>query len=151
MERIILFIILIALGYVAGRVAEKKHYSSIREREKNLIHVPAHNLKNPSETDRQVLKSELAVGQIVVSQDYFKRFLAILRGIVGGTMISYESLVDRGRRDAVLRMKESCSDADEFINLRIQTSVIGNNGTSKNGLGSIEVLAYSTAVYYEGR
>lgn len=148
MERIIIAVCLVLLGYFSGRIAERRHYQHIFEKEESLRHITAHNLKHPLNKDRQVERCELAIGQIVVSQDYFKRFLAIIRSITGGTMGSYETLVDRGRRDAIIRMKESCPGADEFVNIRIETSVIGNNGTGNNGLGSIEVLAYSTALFY---
>ncbi len=148
MERIIIAVLLILLGYFSGRIAERRHYQHIFDKEESLRHISAHNLKQPLEKTRPIEKCELAIGQIVVSQDYFKRLLAIIRSITGGTMGSYETLVDRGRRDAIVRMKESCPGADEFINMRIETSVIGNNGTGSNGLGSIEVLAYSTALFY---
>ena len=41
----------------------------------------------------------------MVSVDYFKRFLAGLRMIFGGRVSSYESLLDRARREALLRMR----------------------------------------------
>ncbi|MGC9313449.1 MAG: YbjQ family protein [Sediminispirochaetaceae bacterium] len=149
MEEIIIAVCLVLLGYFSGRIAEKRHYQHIFDKEESLRHIAAHNLKKPLKKNLKVERCELAIGQIVVSQDYFKRFLAIIRSITGGTMGSYETLVDRGRRDAIIRMKESCPGADEFVNMRIETSVIGNNGTGNNGLGSIEVLAYSTALFYQ--
>ncbi|MFT6733724.1 MAG: hypothetical protein ACJAS9_001914 [Polaribacter sp.] len=48
--------------------------------------------------------------------DYFKRFLAGLRNIFGGRVVTYESLVDRARREAILRMKEKCPAAPSLIN-----------------------------------
>jgi uncharacterized protein YbjQ (UPF0145 family) len=149
MEEIIIAVCLVLLGYFSGKVAERRHYQHIFDKEESLRHITAHNLKEPLKKNLQVERCELATGQIVVSQDHFKRFLAIIRSITGGTMGSYETLVDRGRRDAIIRMKESCPGADEFVNMRIETSVIGNNGTGNTGLGSIEVLAYSTALFYQ--
>ncbi|MDF3037266.1 MAG: hypothetical protein K0S28_2540, partial [Paucimonas sp.] len=69
--------------------------------------------------------------------------------IVGGPVQSYETLLDRARREAILRMKESCPDADQIINLRIETSSISEG--AKNTVSSVEVLAYGTAVYYNPR
>ena len=43
-------------------------------------------------------------------------------------------------------MKESCPDADQIINLRLETSSI-TKGNRKQ-IGSVEVLAYGTAIYF---
>jgi uncharacterized protein YbjQ (UPF0145 family) len=86
---------------------------------------------------------------VVVSLDYFKRFLAGLRQIFGGRVRSYESLVDRGRREAILRMKDQARSADIIVNLRLETSIVGSTTRSgKRRIGCIEVLAYGTAVKY---
>ena len=82
---------------------------------------------------------------MVVSVDYFKRILAKFRNFFGGNVQSYETLIDRARREAVLRMKESCQDADMIINLRLETSSI-TKGSGKQ-VGSVEVLSYGTAIY----
>ena len=57
-----------------------------------------------------------------------------------------KTLIDRARREAVLRMKESCPEADLVINLRLETSSI-TKGRGKQ-IGSVEVLAYGTAIYF---
>jgi len=66
---------------------------------------------------------------------------------VGGNVRSYETLVDRGRREAILRMKEATPSPDIIINLRIETSTIGKSA-NRGSIGSIEVLAYGTAIRY---
>ena len=59
-------------------------------------------------------------------------------------------LVDRGRREAILRMKEQCADADLIVNLRIETSRI-SKGAKRRSLGTVEVFAYGTALWYAER
>ena len=44
---LIIFLILLALGYFAGTHAEKKHYQSIEQREDEYLNLPAVTLKNP--------------------------------------------------------------------------------------------------------
>ena len=44
-------------------------------------------------------------------------------------------------------MKESQPDADAYINTRLETSTISST-SGDEGLGTIEVLAYGTAVRY---
>lgn len=87
----------------------------------------------------------MVYGNAVISIDYFKRFLAGLRNILGGTVKSYESLIDRARREAVLRMKAMAGDAAVIVNMRIETSNIGMTA-GKKGMGSVEAHAYGTAL-----
>ena len=146
MGELIVAFILLALGFGLGRFLERKHYESIARREALLLHSPAVTFKNPPD-DRSVELVSLAVGSVVVSVDYFKRFLAAFRMVFGGELGSYASLIDRGRREALLRMKESCPGADLFLNTRLETSSI-SKGSMNQRIGSVEILAYSTAVVY---
>ena len=141
-------IALVLLGYFVGKRLEANHYRSIQKREKKLRRLPTITLKRPVEQEGKVVRMELVAGCIVVSIDYFKRILAALRNIFGGNLSSYEPLVDRARREAVLRMKEQCPGASQIINVRIETSSIFK--TSKKGsVGSVEVIAYGTAVTFQ--
>jgi uncharacterized protein YbjQ (UPF0145 family) len=150
MEVLIIFILLLILGYVAGSISEKSHYKSIEEREKKTLQLPVVNMKKVEdvlEPRKQIASAELVSGNVVVSIDYFKLILASLRNIVGGNVRSYETLVDRGRREAILRMKEAAGSTDIIMNLRIETSTIGRSA-NRGSVGSIEVLAYGTAIRY---
>lgn len=138
----------IVVAMVIGSLIERSHYQSIQEREARLLNLPAIPTRLIDD-DRTVAQSCLVAGSVVVSIDYFKRFLGNLRNIVGGRVRSYESLVDRGRREAILRMKEQWPDADIIVNLRIETSTIGNVQQGNNqSIGAIEVIAYGTAIKY---
>ena len=137
---------LVALGYFVGQFLEKRHYRSIIERERKLINLVTTSSKHPVGNIPVVTDRRLVQGSVVISVDFFKRLLAALRNFFGGNVRAYETLVDRARREAVLRLKESCLDANQIINLRIETSSIFKG--KKNQVGSVEVLAYATAIYY---
>jgi len=143
---IIILLTLLALGYGFGRYAESKHYQSIREREAQLRNIPAIATKLPDPGLRPK-HTQLVSGSVVISIDFFKRFLASLRNIVGGRVVSYESLLDRARREAILRMKQEAHDvgATHIFNVKLETSSIHKG--RKNGIGSVEVMAYGTAFY----
>lgn len=142
---LIIFLSLLIMGYLFGQYFERKHYRSILERESNTLQLPLLTLKTVPEGIKRC-NAELVAGNVVVSVDYFKRFLAGLRAIVGGRVKSYESLIDRARREAILRMKEQAIDKGACVvtNVRIETSSI-SKGRRKT-IGSIEVLAYGTAI-----
>ena len=142
---LIIFLTLLALGYGAGTWAEKRHYRSIAQREDATITLPAVTLKSVAVPEDRIRASRLVVGSAVISVDYFKRILAGLRNIFGGKVKSYESLVDRARREAVLRMKEMAGDATVIVNVRIETAAIGKQSKRKN-IGCLEAVAYGTAL-----
>jgi len=145
MDTLITFLILMALGYGVGTIAEKRHYKSIIKREKEFINLPAVTLKSAHITPDQIATARLVYGSAVISIDYFKKILASLRNIFGGRVKSYESLVDRARREATLRMKEMAEDADLIVNLRIETASVGKQA-NKKGVGCLEAIAYGTAI-----
>ncbi len=145
MYNLLFFITLIAVGYLAGTFAERYHYRSIHHREKMFINLPAVTMKTVDYPDDKIKSAELVYGSAVISIDYFKRFTASLRNIFGGTVKSYESLIDRARREALLRMKEVAGDSKIIVNVRIETSTIGRNA-NKKGVGCLEAIAYGTAL-----
>ena len=136
---------LLVLGYVAGSILEYLHYRSIRAREAYLD-VPAITFLRNLDPVTGVASARLVQGSVVVSIDYFKRFLAGLINLVGGTVTPYETLVDRARREALLRMKQEAHDMDVIVNVRLETSSLGQN--ARKSIGSVEVLAYGTALKY---
>ena len=146
MEQLIFFLILLTTGFLIGRRVESKHYASIHEREQKFKRLPAFSWKIPVGVKGKQVEARMVSGNCVVSVDYFKRVTAGLRNIFGGNVVSYETLVDRARREAVLRLKESCPDASQIINLRLETSSIFKQ-SGQGAVGSIEVLAYGTALF----
>ncbi|MCW8932705.1 MAG: YbjQ family protein [Gammaproteobacteria bacterium] len=146
MVEIIILLILLLLGYVFGRMAEKRHYRSIIQREKLYRDVILIASKHPPPEliDQQ---SILMTGSVVVSVDYFKRFIAGLRNLFGGRVSSYETLLDRARREAILRLKEQAfrKGSRMLVNIKLETASISKG--RKNTIGSVEILAYATAFY----
>ena len=136
------FIILVALGYFIGTMIEKKHYRIIEQKEKEFLNLPAVTSKNLLDDNAVIENVKMVYGNIVVSTDYFKMILAGLRNMIGGEVSAFETLLDRGRREAILRLKEQARGADIILNLRIETCQITQ-------AGSAEVFAYGTAVYYK--
>ena len=143
----IIFLILLATGYGVGSWRERSHYTSIEEREKQSLMLPVITSRNFDESEFRY--GELVQGNAVISIDYFKRILASLRNFFGGTIRSYETLIDRARREAVLRMKESVPEGTQLIiNVRIETSTIGKNSHQKS-VSCVEAIAYGTALVTE--
>lgn len=143
-----LFILtLLIIGYSTGQFFEISHYKKIRSREKKLNHIPiiTSRWQDVIEDDEAGLLCE---GLVVISSDYFKTFVSGIRSIFGGRLREYESLLDRGRREAILRMKEKAVrwGAEKIVNLRLEHSSVHGNDINGGYLPIVEVLAYATAV-----
>ena len=147
MRELIIFLVLMILGYVFGQLAERRHYRSIIRREKETLKLPVITLKTIPKNlvNCQTL---LVSGNVVISIDYFKKFLSALRSIFGGRLRSYETLLDRARREAILRMKESAisQGGKIIVSVRVETASISKFSQNRSSVGSVEVLAYGTAI-----
>jgi uncharacterized protein YbjQ (UPF0145 family) len=142
---LVVFVALLVLGFVTGRWIERRHYASLRQREKALAGVLVFSNRFPP-PGSSALATRLVGGSAVISDDYFKNVLAGLHSFFGGRVRSYESTIDRARREAVLRMKAEAQalGARMIINVKLQTFAIG--GRNANAVRGFEVLAYGTAL-----
>lgn len=145
-------IALLVFAYLIGSLIERRHFAKIRKRESKLRGFPVMTFERLPER-WQVSNVRLVSGSIVVSLDYFKRVIAGLRAIVGGRVKTYEPLLERARREALLRMAEDARRAgyDAVINVRLETSRLANAAGNGNGTAGVEMLAFGTAVKLDRR
>ena len=136
---------LIAIGFTVGRINEGRHKRSLRRRE---------GLRGPMLTNLKDLpggmrasKSWLCTGSVVIASDYFKTFGAGLKTLVGGRLRTLETLLDRGRREALLRLRHEAAEqgADLVLNVRFETAVILRSKNNRP-YPAAEVLDYGTGV-----
>ncbi|HNP36126.1 MAG TPA: heavy metal-binding domain-containing protein [Woeseiaceae bacterium] len=134
-------------AYLIGSYVERRHFASIREREQAFKTYPVTTFESVPES-WQIGRSELVAGNVVVSLDYFKRVIAGLRSIIGGRIKTYEPLLDRARREALLRMLESAKNKgyDAVINVRLETSRLANATGGGQGTAGVEMLAFGTGI-----
>ena len=140
-------LLIMLIAYFIGSAIEKKHFANIRKREDALHGFPVLSFETLPE-DWKAGSSELVSGSVVVSLDYFKRIIAGLRGIIGGRIKTYEPLLDRARREAMLRMAENAKSRgyNAVINVRLETSRLANSRRDGKGIAGIEMLAFGTAI-----
>ena len=141
---------LLVVTYLIGSAVERRHQRILRKREIRSRNLPALTFETPP-ADWRIEDGTLVTGSVVISIDYFKRFLAGLRALVGGRVASYESLLDRARREALLRMKEQAFEAGyrAVVNVRLETSRLASSSRRGQGTSGVEVLAFGTALKLE--
>lgn len=136
--KVLIFVMLFCIGWGFGRHAEQKHLKELEAQEKRLSHIRIDNNRFKT-TDRP---GQLISSNVVISHDYFKYVIANIQNFLGGRLGSYESIVDRARREAVVRLKQEAEKmgATQIMGLRLSTTELGMQG------GMIEVFAYGTAI-----
>lgn len=141
--------LLIALGFGVGKFRELRHLKSLHMREEATSHVLRCNLRQIP-TSAMVPGGGLVCGQAVIATDYFKSFAASLRKLFGGEVKSYETLMERARREALLRMvaEAEALGANAVTNIRLETSMIVSSSNRQKASTAAEILAYGTALRF---
>jgi uncharacterized protein YbjQ (UPF0145 family) len=139
--------VILVVTFVFGTLEQAAHYKSIKKREAKYRNILIFNEKvTPPEYSGQRYK--LVCGSVVMGCDYFRRFAASLKTLFGGRLTSFEAMLDRGRREAVLRMKEDARSmgATAIFNVRLETVTLSVQSQGKQGgLTCVELVAYGTA------
>jgi len=142
-------LLLLLVGFFFGELVERRHYKSIRQREQATQRLPAVTIESlPTPDGWAHERVGLVSGGVVVSIDYFKRFVASLRGFFGGRISAYETLLDRARREAVLRMKKAAMKEgyQAIVNVRLETATLARSTRRNQGTAGVEVFAFGTGV-----
>ncbi len=145
----LIFLIVLAITYTTGRIIEKNHFKNIQQREIALIKKPIISFGAKKwKTKRKIKDIRMVTGEVVIAGDYFKSFVAGLKNIIGGRLTTYEAIMDRARREAILRMREKAKHANIIVNVRLETVVLNQLMTEKNMPPQCAVIEYGTAVTY---
>jgi uncharacterized protein YbjQ (UPF0145 family) len=135
----------LVVTYFIGKYIENNYYKSIKKREEEMKNILIFNEKRvPSGFVNG--KFHLVSGSVVISGSYFKQVVTSLKSIFGGRLGSLESVMDIGRREAILRMKEQAriAGADIIFNVRFETATLGERKDDR-GIFCAEFFAYGTA------
>jgi len=145
--QIVVFLVLLAIGVFAGRANEKKHYRELKEAEDDLSDIVVSNGRGIAEAAAS-RRGTLVVGSVVIAEDYFKRVAAGLKSLIGGNLRSYETLLERGRREAIVRMKQEARrlGATQVVNVRLETASLSEDWSGRRPMFSAEFIAYGTAL-----
>ena len=136
--KIELTLVLFCIGFAFGRYFERKHLRELEENEKRLAYIRIDT--NKFQTSEQM--GQFISSNVVISHDYFKFIIANIQNFFGGRLTTYESVVDRARREAVVRLKNEAEKvgSNHIMGLRLSTTEMGMQG------GMVEVFAYGTAI-----
>ncbi|WP_201607723.1 YbjQ family protein [Psychrobacter okhotskensis] len=135
-------IILFVVGWFFGSRHERQHLARLLVSERALRHIIVSSERFYRPELAADSESELVLGSVVIAQDYFKMVIAKVLSLFGKNLTTYETLLDRARREAIVRMRTQAQlkGYNHIYGLRLEV-------TNINQLGSmVEAIAYGTAV-----
>ena len=134
-------------AWISGTILEHRHLKSLLLLESGSRDVLAVTIEDLPR-DWQVESCELVMGNVVISQDYFKRIAANIKSIFGGNIRVLEPLLERARREALIRMKgvAHARGYHTIINVRIETATLASARRDGKGTVGVEILAFGTAI-----
>ncbi|MCA8991530.1 MAG: heavy metal-binding domain-containing protein [Planctomycetaceae bacterium] len=140
----------IAVGcIIMGHFTEKWHLQSLRERESGYPRSAVSQVKTFPNIQPGSQTPQLVVAEVVIASDYWKTFWAGWVNFFGGEMRGYQKMIDRARREAVLRLLEQAEEKgfNAICNVRIDTADITGASTApaKRAASMACVLASATA------
>lgn len=135
-------LVLFVVGWFFGSRHERQHLARLAVAEQALAHIVVSTERFYRPTVAPHSEGELVLGSVVIAQDYFKMVIARILSLFGKNLTTYETLLARARREAVVRMRTQAQAKGytHIYGLRFEVSNI-------NQLGSmVEAIAYGTAV-----
>lgn len=88
-------------AWTSGSILKRRHLTRLTLIESGSRDILAITVEDVP-ADCQVESGDLVVGNVVISQDYFKRFAAGIKGLFGGRIGVFEPLLERARREALV-------------------------------------------------
>ena len=147
MEQLLVTAFLLALGFVSGKAIEHFHHQDLARRERRHRRLPALTTRRVP-ADWRVEDAQLLTGSVVISLDYWKRFAAGIRQFFGGNVRSFETLFERARREALIRLKEAAAakGCDAVIGVRLESAELANQRANGKGTAGVELFAVGTGL-----
>ena len=138
-------LLLIGVGGIVGTIQENRHFDDLARREAAFAAMSVTDLKTLP-PGMEVVSSIMVEGSVVIAADHFKTLSAKFRKFFGGEFQGLQRMQERGRREALMRMREKAQSlgATAVCNVRVETSTI--SGSRPNSVSGAEVIAYGTAL-----
>ncbi|MCK5041809.1 MAG: heavy metal-binding domain-containing protein [Sphingomonadales bacterium] len=142
-------VILGAIGWFIAWWLERKHLKYLTAREAELKHITVEagpkELSEVAQSSANMFTgmSGMFTGSVVLSHDGFRSITIAIAKIFGGNIKQYERLLDRARRQAIIRLKEDAEGqgVTRIVNMKMLTTSI-----TRKGPKAVEIVVYGTGV-----
>jgi len=154
-EILILFLIFLLpllfllIPVISGHLIGKKHDASLDLRESNMAGIQQTDLKSMDDALPTTSPPCLLTSEVTLGIDHFRSFLGSLKRLIGGQVGSYQRVLIRARREAMVRLCEEAHQRgfNAIANLRIEFADISGSATKTNKATMVSILACGTAYH----
>ncbi len=156
MEGLIIFILyagIPALGllgaFLAGNWIASRHDDDLTQRARAVADIRMTDMKLLIDPVNGPQPPSLMVSEVTLGIDHFRGFLGNLKNIFGGEVRSYQTTLERARREVIMRLLEQAhaQGFNAVANLRINFVDISGNATKARKASSVSIIASATAHY----
>jgi uncharacterized protein YbjQ (UPF0145 family) len=146
-------VMLLLFAWGVGTWMAARHEADLAERGTAVAHILVH--------DRGLLEDAVAgpnppvmvTGEVTLGVDHFRGFLGQWKNLFGGQIRSYQMVLDRARREALMRLLEQTHSFgyNAVANVRIDFVDISGSALTRRKAADVSVLASATAYYVQPR
>jgi uncharacterized protein YbjQ (UPF0145 family) len=142
------FVFMMTLGLFVGGWTERRHLQSLRRREQDFSTLLVTQVKSFPLALPGNQPPMMVVAEVVIASDYLKSFLAKFRNLIGGEVKSFQTMLVRARREAILRILDQAREQgyDALCNVRLETADIGGN-SAMSRVAMVAIIASGTAYH----
>ena len=144
-------VFMLGLGLLVGGATERSHFRRLEEREAATEDFFVTQVKTFPGIAAGGDPPQAFFGEAVIASDYLKNFIGMLRNLFGGELRAYQRLLERARREALLRVIEQAQAAgyNAICNVRLETADVGgsNAAAKKNAAVMAPIMATATAYH----
>ena len=120
-----------------------------KEKQQGSLLMSGNHLSTSSPmTTMSASSSTLLHVSICVGPSWGQMFFMWLKSLFGGRLHSYDTVLDFGRREVLMRLNQQANELGcaSIVNIRIETSVISFAKNEKSKQSSVEFLAFATGI-----
>lgn len=142
--------LIFAAGCIIGCLTESAHYKRLAQDEQELSDVVVSDMKFLP-ANWHASNPIFVCENVAIANDYWKSFAFQFRKIFGGPCYGFQRMIERARREALVRMKRQAKrkGANVVWNVRFDymTIQMGYHEGNHYYAAGVEVCAYGTAFF----
>jgi uncharacterized protein YbjQ (UPF0145 family) len=146
-------LLLLPFAWLVGAWMATRHEADLAERALAVAHILVHNRGRMEDAVAGPTPPVMVTGEVTFGVDHFRGFLGQWKNLFGGQVRSYQMVLDRARREALMRLLEQTHSLGyhAVANVRIDFADVSGSALTRRKAADVSVLVSATAYYVRSR